>query len=114
MKYSIEQNEHEDHTGPYLLVPKRWLEDISQQQDRILNILSGAEPRVPTARRPKEVLADYISETDARELLGRKAGWFWNLRKTGQLKYSKTGRSIYYKRSDIVNLLDKDYKQRNG
>lgn len=114
MRIDRENSDKEDIQAPFLLVPRKWLEDISKSQDRILNILVGGEAKATVSGKPKADLGDYISETDARELLGRKSGWFWKLRSSGQLPFLKWGRGIFYKRSDIIRFLDQDYKERNG
>lgn len=114
MRRNIENNENEEGGGAFLLVPRKWLENISQAQDRILSILTGGDVKATIIKKTKADLGDYISEIDARELLGRKSGWFWKLRQTGQLPYLKSGRAVYYKRADIIHLLDQDYEQRNG
>lgn len=114
MRLNNENNERDDVQGAFLLVPRKWLEEISQAQERIMNLLIGGEAKATVTKKPKADLGDYISEVDARELLGRKAGWFWNLRVKGKLPYLKWGRSVYYKRSDIIGFLDQDYKERNG
>ena len=50
-------------------------------------------------------LGDYIEEKEAKQLLGRKTTWFWNLRTSNQLPFYKVGNKVYYKLSDIQNLL---------
>ena len=55
-------------------------------------------------------LGDYIEEKEAKHLLGRKTTWFWNLRNTGRIPYTKVGNKVFYKLNDIVNLLDTNQK----
>lgn len=49
---------------------------------------------------------DYITEKQAREIFQRQAIWFWQMRKDGNLPYSKIGKTIYYAKSDIKKLFD--------
>ena len=89
----------------YLLVPKSWLKSISDNQQKILSLLeSGANPAGPTG------IGDYIPETEAKKLLGRKTTWFWNMRTSGQLPFAKVGNKIFYLKEDIKKMLD-NHKQ---
>ncbi len=81
------------------LVPQVFLEELLEGQEKILQALSGRTEQ-------KETIGDYISENDAKEILGRKATWFWNLRKTGKLKYTKVGNKIFYSKNDILIFIE--------
>jgi hypothetical protein len=81
------------------LVPNDILEEIKNAQLKILSLFEESK---------KDHLADYITETEAKELLKKKATWFWQMRKSGKLQYSKIGKAIYYSKSDIVKLFEKN------
>ncbi|MBI4947607.1 MAG: helix-turn-helix domain-containing protein [Bacteroidetes bacterium] len=48
---------------------------------------------------------DYITEAEAKKLLGRKTTWFWQMRTSGRLPFSKVGNKVFYNRNDIAKLL---------
>ena len=82
-----------------LLVPKKFLESISETQNKILDLLTKGNSN-------ESAVGDYISESEAQKLLGRKTTWFWNMRTTSQLAFTKVGNKIYYSKSDILKLFD--------
>jgi hypothetical protein len=81
------------------LIQNDVLEEIKNNQLKILAIFENSQ---------KVQLTDYITETEAKELLKKKATWFWQMRKSGQLQYSKIGKAIYYAKSDIIKLFEKN------
>ena len=84
-----------------LLVPSNFLESISESQNQIIELLNklGNE---------NKSLGDYISESEAKKLLGRQTTWFWNMRTSGQLMFTKVGNKIFYSKDDIIKLLDEN------
>ncbi|MCE9538629.1 MAG: helix-turn-helix domain-containing protein [Bacteroidetes bacterium] len=83
----------------YFLVPKALLQSIEKNSNKILSLLEGEK----TAN---SLLGDYISETDAKKLLGKKTTWFWNMRTNGKLAFSKVGGTNFYNKNDIIKLLE--------
>ena len=55
--------------------------------------------------RPKS-LDDYVSELEAKKLLGRGTTWLWERRRSGELPYTKLGGQVYYLMSDLVKYLE--------
>lgn len=98
-------NEDETKEEGYYLVPKAWLQAIAQKEDRILSLLENGN-----IANPNDCIGDYISEDEAKRQLGRKTTWFWSMRTTGQLPFSKTGKKIFYLKSDIKKLIEKNMK----
>ena len=49
---------------------------------------------------------EFLTEKEARELLQKKATWFWQMRKDGLLPFRKIGKSIYYSKKEINHLLE--------
>src|ERR1700677_199193 len=90
----------------YFLIPKAWLQTIAQKQDQILSLMEKNSNYIAD-----NCIGDYISEEEAKRQVGRKTTWFWNMRTTGQLPFSKTGKKIFYLKSDIKKLLDKNLKE---
>ena len=90
----------------YLIIPKQWLQAISEKQDRILSLLENGN-----YANPEDCIGDYVSEEEAKRQLGRKTTWFWNLRTSGELPFAKVGKKIFYLKSDIKKLIDKNMKK---
>lgn len=82
-----------------VLVTPEFLQEILDRQERILQILTSMTDK-------KETIGDYISESDAKKMLGRNTTWFWNLRKTGKPPFSKVGNKVFYSKADIYRFLD--------
>lgn len=84
----------------FIIVPKQQLDEILKNQSEILkklNQLSTSE---------KKVSKKYISENEAKEILGKGTTWFWQQRTNGVLPYSKVGNQIFYKLEDIEKLFE--------
>jgi hypothetical protein len=84
-----------------ILVTPAFLQEVMERQERILSILAKMTDQ-------KETIGDYISESDAKKMLGRNTTWFWNLRKTGKLPFSKVGNKVYYSKADIFKILEEN------
>jgi len=84
----------------YLLIPKSFLQKISEDQAAILSILEKTGAGTQTG------LGDYITEADAKKILQRSTGWFHKMRVTGLLPSSKVGGKQYYRKQDIQKLFD--------
>lgn len=86
-------------TKTMVLVTPEFLQEILNQQERILQILTSMADQ-------KKSIGDYISESDAKKMLGRNTTWFWNLRKTGKLPFTKVGNKVFYTKTDIFRFLE--------
>ena len=80
-----------------LIIPEEFMQKLSQQQDKIIELLSTHSTN-PTA--------DCITEKEAREIFKRKTTWFWQMRKSGILPFSKIGKSVYYSINDLKTLME--------
>ncbi len=74
----------------------------NKQLHRILKKLKEIEDKL---NRPKS-LDDYISEFEAKKLLGRGSTWFWERRRAGELPYTKLGGQVHYLKSNLVKYLE--------
>lgn len=83
----------------FCLVSDEILDEIKNTQLKILSLFETTQ---------KDDLSDYITESQAKDLLKKKTTWFWQMRKSGQLKFSKIGKAIYYSKSDIIKLFEKN------
>ena len=81
------------------LVPQETLIQLIAGQERILRAISEKAEK-------KDSIGDYISETEAKKILGRKSTWFWTLRKKGKLAFTKVGNKIFYSRADILSFIE--------
>jgi len=91
-------------TNSFVLIPGEFLDSISHQQETILKLLQGkSEP-------PGQTIGDYVSESEAAKLLGRKTTWFWNLRKAGTLAFTKVGNKVFYSKADLLQLMERNKK----
>jgi hypothetical protein len=79
-----------------MAVPSDKLEQILQKLDELSAAVKGGN---------SEKLGDWIGEKEAQKLLGRKATWFWQRRKNGELVFTKVGNKIMYSRRSILAFL---------
>ncbi len=64
-------NSKQTEAKTMVLVPQETLVQLIAGQERILRVLSERTDK-------QDSIGDYISETDAKKILGRKATWFWS------------------------------------
>ena len=86
----------------YLLVPREFLESISENQKRIIALLEQKNGHSGNS------IGNYIPESEAKKLLGKKTTWFWKMRSSGQLLYYKVGNKVFYNMNDIIKLVSQN------
>jgi lipoate-protein ligase B len=92
---NIRQTELLESKSSFHLISDEVIDTLVAKQDKILALLEAK----------KEVtLNGYVKEKQAMELINKKATWFWQMRKTGQLAFIKIGQTIYYKLDDLNSL----------
>jgi predicted DNA-binding transcriptional regulator AlpA len=79
------------------IVPDSFLEKINEKQDQIIDLLKSTEHQNQN---------EFLTEKAAREFLQKKTTWFWQMRKDGLLPFRKIGKSIYYSKKEINQLLE--------
>lgn len=79
------------------IVPDSFLEKLNEKQDQIINLLKTTE---------SENQNQFLTEKEARGILQKKTTWFWQMRKNGVLPFRKIGKSIYYSKKEINQLLE--------
>ena len=79
-----------------LIVPEEFLLLMKEKQDKIISLLERSDHSQPS---------EILTERQAMEVFKRKATWFWQMRKSGMLPYSKIGKSIFYLTSELEKLL---------
>ena len=72
------------------------------QLSRILKKLEDIDTKLNKSKS----VSDYVSELEAKQLLGRGTTWFWERRRSGELPYTKLGGQVYYLKSDLVKYLE--------
>lgn len=74
----------------------------NQQIRRIFKKLKDIDDKLEKSKS----VNDYVSELEAKKLLGRGTTWFWERRRSGELPYTKLGGQVYYLMSDLVKYLE--------
>ncbi|NBB84875.1 MAG: helix-turn-helix domain-containing protein [Bacteroidetes bacterium] len=69
-----------------------------------------AKERTPAPAGRKE----YLTNTEAQKYLDVSASTLARYRDAGKLSYSKMGRFVFYKRADVVAMLDAAHITKNG
>ena len=87
-----------ENQGGLFLIPQSFIDSIKEDQQKIIKLLSNSHSN--------QNLGDYISESEAKKLVGRQTTWFWGMRTSGQLMFTKVGNKIFYSKDDIIKLLD--------
>ena len=82
-----------------LIIPEEFLQKLNDKQDKIISLLEAAHQTKNT---------EFITEKEAADIFKRKSTWFWQMRKTGILPYSKVGKSIYYSKNDLEKILSEN------
>jgi hypothetical protein len=86
-------------TKNMVLVTQEFLVEMFDRQAKFLDLLSKLNYK-------DDIIGDYISEKEAKKILGRKTTWFWNLRKNGKLPYSKVGNKVFYSKATILKFIE--------
>lgn len=94
-------NKNKNQGGLYL-IPQSFIDSIKEDQQKIIELLSNSNSN------SSQNLGNYISESEAKKLLGRQTTWFWGMRTSGQLMFTKVGNKIFYSKEDIIKLLDEN------
>lgn len=76
-----------------------------QVLDEIKDLIQELKSQKSENQKPFFAFGEFISELDARKILGRKTTWFYEQRRSGRLPFSKVGSKVFYKQQDIQNLL---------
>jgi hypothetical protein len=82
-----------------VIVPYEKLDDLMHKVEKI-------SEAIIQNKTGKDVLGDYISEKQAKEILSKGTTWFWNKRKSGELTGRKAGNQWYYSKSQIQRFIE--------
>jgi len=89
----------------FVLVPKNILDKLITNQEKLFNKIS----EISTTKNNINNSFKYISESEAQTLLNKGSTWFWKMRTEGKIGYTKVGNSIFYLKTEIDELLDKNF-----
>ena len=78
------------------------MKEYNSQFRRIIKKLNDIDDKL---EKPKS-FDDYVSELEAKKLLGRGTTWFWERRRSGELPYTKLGGQVFYLMKDLVKYLE--------
>ena len=82
----------------FVMIPKEVFEEMRNGIRELLGREKGSSE-------------DYISEQQAKIMLGRKTTWFWQMRVKGRIGFSKIGNKIFYAKKDIEIFLGRYRKE---
>ncbi len=98
----IHKKDIQEHQS-LVLVPVQLVDEIKQ-------LLSEIRGKQNSDTKTDSILGEFISEKEARKLLGRKTTWFYEQRRSGRLPYSKVGSKVFYRTKDIYALISDTYE----
>ena len=78
------------------------MKEYNSQFRRIIKKLNDIDDKL---EKPKS-FDDYVSELEAKKLLGRGTTWFWERRRSGELPYTKLGGQVFYLMKDLIKYLE--------
>ena len=87
---------------PSKKIPTNFLETLNDNQDKILKLLEQ--------KNYSNLLDDYIPENVAKKEFGMSTTWFWERRKSGELPFVKVGGRVFYRRSALLGLFEKEWR----
>jgi hypothetical protein len=74
------------------------LEAIEKMQSEILALLE-------TKNGMRSESLNHVTEKEAIKMVGKKATWFWQMRRSGQLKFTKVGSKVFYSVDELKKLV---------
>ena len=80
----------------YVSVPQSVFEELFGKINIIMEYIEGSKPK----------FKDFYEDAELREILGRKSTAMWELKASGRLPFYKIGRKTFYKKSDVLKLIE--------
>ncbi len=74
------------------------LEAIEKMQSEILELLQTEKGRGSGS-------LNHVTEKEAMKMVGKKSTWFWLMRRSGQLKFTKVGSKVFYSVDELQKLV---------
>lgn len=91
-------NTHTENESAMFLIPNHRLEAIEEAQAEILALLKGKSSST-------SVELNFVDEKKAIQLIGKRATWFWQMRTSGKLKFTKVGAKVFYSIEELKRLV---------
>lgn len=85
----------------FMMMPDGFYDEFKQLANDVKTVLN----QLPNSGN-NPPLGDWIPESDARSLLGRKTTWFYNKRISGELTGKKRGGKWWYAKSEILKFIE--------
>lgn len=82
----------------FVIVPYEKLEAIEKMQSEILALLQ-------TKKGKGSESLNHVTEKEAMKMVGKKGTWFWQMRRSGQLKFTKVGSKVFYSVDELQKLV---------
>ncbi|WP_114436752.1 helix-turn-helix domain-containing protein [Marinilabilia salmonicolor] len=80
----------------------------AEEYENIVKMTQEIHSHLLIRKTSSNVLNDFITEREAMKEFRRKTTWFWNQRRSGKLPFKKVGSRVYYRKSDLLDLLNKN------
>lgn len=93
-----------DSNQMMVLVNQSHLDRLETKLEQILDAIHNRDQQQAT-------LDKYVSEQEAKKLLGKSTTWLWEQRTKGKLPSSKVGSTNYYRIEDIEALIEENFKK---
>jgi hypothetical protein len=88
--------EYSGQVTQYIAIPKKDFEKLNEKIDLITSFVESKKSKIDEFYNEKEVMA----------ILDIKTTSMWELRKSGYLKCYKVGRKKFYKKIDLLKLIE--------
>ena len=80
----------------HIVLPERVQKQLERLEMKLDQLLTSSGSNIE----------GFISEEQAKDLIGKKTTWFYYKRKQGYLPYYRVGQKIFYKQSDLLKLIE--------
>jgi hypothetical protein len=82
----------------FVMVSEESWQQLISKLDAIESSLGTKASRSP--------IGEYVTEKEAKQILGKSTTWFWNKRKSRELRGKKSGNVWYYKIRDLQKFIE--------
>ncbi len=90
-----------ENANTFVFLPSEDINDLKQLAKDVREVLAKLNNGTNTS-----ALGDWIPESEAQKILGRKTTWFYNKRISGELTGKKRGGKWWYAKSEILKFIE--------
>ena len=101
MNKNIKPQKDLNQDDSFVLISSNSLKRLEDKLDSIYQHINGKNQE-------QNAINGYLSEKQAMEKFKRSHTWFWEKRRSSILKFSKIGKTIYYKNEDLLSLIQSE------